>query len=277
MKRGQRHPIFGPTPSHADPGECFVLMPFTEKWSDNTWRAIRLALEDYKMNVSRADEMPGRIIMQDVWWAINSAGLIIADVTTKNANVFYELGIAHVQNKDVLLLSQFKSKEDVPFDIVPFRRIDYEPTRKGYVILRTGIQKALQKRGAFFVPLPPAVTIQRADKRLDPRISAYLGSWKGAWTGDKEGQLLHVLVVEKVEPSRAHVIYAWGDKPESNIRGAYRRLTGIIQSNQLRLEWPGVKIRYWFSKSHEVLHALREDSDGTFQAILRKVPSRGRK
>jgi hypothetical protein len=225
------------------------------------------------MNVSRADEMHGRIIMEDIWKAINSAGLIIADVTTKNANVFYELGIAHVQNKDVLLLSQFKSKEDIPFDIFPFRRIDYEPTRKGYDILRDKILKALQERGVLRVPLPPTVKIQRADKMVDPRIKAYLGSWRGPWTGDKEGQLLHILVVEKVEPSNAHVIYAWGDKPESNIRGGYRHLTGIIQNNQLRLEWPGVKIRYWFSASHRVLHALREDSDGTFHAILRKLRS----
>ncbi len=247
-------------------------MPFTEKWSEKTWRAIRLALKDYKIKVSRADEMGGKIIMQDVWWAINSAGLIIADVTTNNANVFYELGIAHVQNKDVLLLRQSKSKGDVPFDIVPFRRVDYEPTREGYVLLQGEILGALQKRGAFFVPLPPKVRIQRGDKRIDPTIKAYLGSWQGIWTGDKEGQLLHILVVEKIEASKAHVIYAWGDKPESSIRGAYRHFTGTLRGSQLRLEWPGVKIRYWFAKSHQVLHALRKDSDGTFHAILRRSP-----
>ncbi len=268
MKRRQRHPIFGPTPSHTDPTKCFVLMPFTEDWSKGTWRAIQLAVKDYNMHAIRADETPGKIIMEDIWKEINSAQLIIADVSKQNPNVFYELGIAHVLNKDGLLLSQ--TKEVVPFDVFPFRRIDYEPTRNGYARLRANIVNALQKRGTLFVPLPTDVKIDTG-KTVDPELRSYLGSWQGAWTGDKEGQLRHILVVQKIELRKAQVIYAWSDKPTSNIHGGYRKFTGVIRNSQLRIKWPGVKIRYWFSGSFQVLHALRVDSDGTFHAVLRKM------
>lgn len=48
----------------------------------------------------------------------------IADVTTKNANVFYELGIAHTLGKDVILLHQ-KNSGKIPFDIITRRYLEY--------------------------------------------------------------------------------------------------------------------------------------------------------
>jgi nucleoside 2-deoxyribosyltransferase len=48
--------------------------------------------------------------MQDVWNHINKARIIIADLTTRNPNVFYEVGIAHALGKDVILLTQNLSR-----------------------------------------------------------------------------------------------------------------------------------------------------------------------
>src|SRR5439155_20198182 len=68
------------------------------------------------MVCSRADDLPiGRSILERILTGIRSAELIIADLTGKNANVFYELGLAHTQTKNVLLLTQ--DANDVPFDL----------------------------------------------------------------------------------------------------------------------------------------------------------------
>jgi hypothetical protein len=65
----------------------------------------------------RADDIfaPGNYITENIWKLVNRSALLIADVTNKNPNVFYELGIARTVGRDVILISQ--KKEDVPFDI----------------------------------------------------------------------------------------------------------------------------------------------------------------
>jgi len=55
------------------------------------------------------------MIMQQIWVYILNARVLIAELTGKNPNVFYELGLAHAQGKDVILLTQ--SINDVPFDL----------------------------------------------------------------------------------------------------------------------------------------------------------------
>jgi len=62
--------------------------------------------------------------MQSVWEGINRARLIIADLTGRNPNVFYELGIAHTLGKPVIMLTQ--SMDYVPFDLRHLRCIVYQ-------------------------------------------------------------------------------------------------------------------------------------------------------
>ncbi len=69
------------------------------------------------------------VVMEDIRNAIASADLILADLTGQNANVFYEIGIAHTLQKPVLLLSY--SIEDVPFDFRHRRVLPYEYTPMG--------------------------------------------------------------------------------------------------------------------------------------------------
>ncbi len=54
---------------------------------------------------------------------------MIADLTGQNANVFYELGLAHAISKDVVLVTQ--SMEFVPFDLKSIRCIVYQYTPSG--------------------------------------------------------------------------------------------------------------------------------------------------
>jgi hypothetical protein len=62
--------------------------------------------------------------MDQVWSGINNAKVLVAELTSKNPNVFYELGIAHALQKPVVLISS--NEEDVPFDLKHIRVIYYE-------------------------------------------------------------------------------------------------------------------------------------------------------
>lgn len=96
------------------PGTCFVLMPFAKEF-DLVYETIEQSLRGI-MVCTRADDLRiGKPILERVLRGIATAELIIADLTGRNPNVFYELALAHTRTKDVLLLAQHI--EDVPFDL----------------------------------------------------------------------------------------------------------------------------------------------------------------
>lgn len=120
---------------------CFILMPFTEKWSDRLYKEIKKIVENNGFSCSRADDLYGQNILEDIWIAINESSCIIADITTKNPNVFYEIGIAHTLGKKVILLTQAVS--DIPFDFKNYRLIIYEDNVDGFGKLNQELPKYL--------------------------------------------------------------------------------------------------------------------------------------
>jgi hypothetical protein len=118
-------PAFPSIEYEIDPALVFVLMPFTEKWSDDVYLMIRQASENLPLRIQRADDIfaPGNIV-NDIWKMINRAGLIIADISVHNANIFYELGLSHTIGKKVVLIRQSHG-EKAPFDLALWRYFEY--------------------------------------------------------------------------------------------------------------------------------------------------------
>ena len=117
----------------SESGQAFVLMPFADRFHQ-VYDTIQHTLEgtELNFNCTRADELfGGGHIIEDVLRCIGKAEVVIADVTSKNPNVFYELGITHMVKdvEKVLILTQ--NVEDVPFDLRPFRCIVYEQSSAG--------------------------------------------------------------------------------------------------------------------------------------------------
>ena len=75
---------------------CFVIMPFGG-WLDDYYETIyRPAIQAAGLEPHRADDLyrPSTIV-NDIWAYTRRAKLLVADLTGKNPNVFYELGLAH--------------------------------------------------------------------------------------------------------------------------------------------------------------------------------------
>lgn len=123
-------PVFQSRIARVDESLCFVLMPFSTDWSRRVYENLfRPAIEEAGYQCKRADESGGQIVAESIWTDINQAGLIVADLTNKNENVMYEIGIAHTVGKPVVLLSQ--DEIDPPFDIGHHRVHVYEDTSAG--------------------------------------------------------------------------------------------------------------------------------------------------
>jgi hypothetical protein len=103
---------------------CFVLMPFDKSFNDIYEYGIKGACEDAGVYCERVDEQIFMGSMLDrIFNQISRADLLIADMTGRNPNVFYEVGYAHALGKTVVLLTQ--RSEDIPFDLKHFPHIVY--------------------------------------------------------------------------------------------------------------------------------------------------------
>jgi CheY-like chemotaxis protein len=94
----------------------FVLMPFSEDFTDVYHLGIKPAIEDSGLFCQRVDEQHFTdSILERVLANIKFARFIVAEMTGKNPNVFYEVGYAHALGKPVIFLTQ--NSEDIPFDL----------------------------------------------------------------------------------------------------------------------------------------------------------------
>lgn len=107
---------------------CFVMQPFEGHLGDYFESIYKPAIEQAGLHALRADaEIFGTgKIMDQIWRGIRSADVLVAELTTKNPNVFYELGLAHALEKPVVLVSS--NQEDVHFDLRHIRVILYDQT-----------------------------------------------------------------------------------------------------------------------------------------------------
>lgn len=99
----------------------FVLTPFHPRF-EKTYDLISSVCNKVGLKCSRGDEQFIRGgVLPHILKELTSASIVIANIDGRNPNVFYELGIAHALDKDVILISS--SIEDVPFDLKSQRLI----------------------------------------------------------------------------------------------------------------------------------------------------------
>ena len=118
----------GPRVTVAEGTTSFVMQPFSGHLGTYYEAIFKPAIKQAGLTPVRADDdifATGKI-MDQVWRGIRQAKVLVAELTSKNPNVFYELGLAHALEKPVILVSS--NQEDVPFDLRHIRAIFYDQT-----------------------------------------------------------------------------------------------------------------------------------------------------
>lgn len=113
----------------------FIIMPFNDRTlAKNYVEYIKIPLEKKGFSVKRGDDFnESHNIFEAIKKAITEANIIITDLSGDNPNVFYELGIAHQQEKYVIQVCQ--SDNEVPFDVSHLRTIFYKNSPDGFTKL----------------------------------------------------------------------------------------------------------------------------------------------
>lgn len=104
---------------------CFMMMPFGQ-WNDIYYKEIYFpAIRDADLEPVRGDGIfTSGSVVEQIWEEIEKSKVLLADLTGKNPNVFYELGLAHAISKPVVFTAG--SIDDVPFDLRHLRVIIYD-------------------------------------------------------------------------------------------------------------------------------------------------------
>lgn len=130
----------------------FVLMPFDPAFDDLYTFGIKGAAEEAGAYAERVDEQVfAEGMLERIFNQISKADVIVADMTGRNANVFYEVGYAHALGKIVLLLTQ--RADDIPFDLKHRAHVVYggsiETLKKELTPrIRWGVEEAAKGRAA---------------------------------------------------------------------------------------------------------------------------------
>ena len=109
--------------------KCFVISPIGEPESETRKRSDQILkhvisppLLECGYTATRADQIsePGMITSQVIQHIVDDE-LVVADLTDRNPNVFYELAIRHAIRKPLVQL--IKRGEQIPFDVAGTRTI----------------------------------------------------------------------------------------------------------------------------------------------------------
>ena len=112
--------------------KCFAIMPFSkaysltkEQWTEVFEHKIKSAVEESGFGYEcERYELRRANITKAILQEINSAHLVIADLTGKNPNVLWELGVRHTLSKRTILIAQ--DKKFLPSDLRDYPIILYK-------------------------------------------------------------------------------------------------------------------------------------------------------
>jgi hypothetical protein len=98
--------------------KCFVIQPFDRDVFDRRYKdTFKPAIEEAGFEPYRVDEDPGvQIPIEEIEKGIREAAVCFAEITTDNANVWYELGFAIACGKPVVMVCE-RSRPKFPFDV----------------------------------------------------------------------------------------------------------------------------------------------------------------
>ena len=252
---------------------CFVVMPFDSLYQTEYEKTIQPTLEELNIKCIRGDEIYSQQrIMDDIWNSIRSCRFVIAELTGRNPNVLYEVGLAHAIGKPVIIMT--RRAEDVPFDLKDLRYLFYdindphwgENLKKG---LKTLIQKVIEN---------PSIEnylsgISKIDKAEFPKIVAKThhqknkerksfldvsGEWSGSWNSSGKHNVILQLSQDKDELSAVANITFYTNKKVSVVQ---QIMNGKINGLKIRL----LGVNYTYIQRGESDDYLMDTFDLTYK------------
>ena len=140
------------------PLRCFLAIPYVEDFK-RVREAIQNGARQAGFRPISFDEPHSRDPSSSLAAELARADCVIADVTHARPNVFYELGLAQAMGKPLFILSQDLTPQNVPFGLLEFDLLTYEPSPSGLEELKERLWGNLSSVS------PPRTAIRRSQLR----------------------------------------------------------------------------------------------------------------
>jgi hypothetical protein len=139
------------------------------------------------------------------------------------------------------------------------------------ILMLIGLALVLTALGSAQPALPPNVRVAQPPDNLPPEVAGLAGVWDGA-----PGQVFpSQLVVERVHPECADILYAWGDHPNGEFTAGWTRTRAkILPGGKLYWRRPG-DFTFELSEDFTALVGKRGPASWAATIVLRRSPRGG--
>lgn len=97
---------------------CFVIQPFNEEFDKLFEEVYAPAIRDAGMEPYRVDQQPHvSVPVENIEAGIKTSDACLADISTNNPNVWYELGFAIANGRPVVIVCSDERDGPLPFDV----------------------------------------------------------------------------------------------------------------------------------------------------------------
>jgi hypothetical protein len=244
---------------------CFVVMPFESLFDTEYERVIKPAVEEVGLECLRADEIFGKPrLVDDIWRSIRSARVIVAELTGRNPNVLYEVGLAHAVRKPVIIIT--RTKDDVPFDLGALRYLFYDTNdpqwgtnlKKGLVAL---LKAVLEEKGMseYLEGIAPSEglklhrleKVSTSEKTKEENLANISGLWRGGFGGENRPKHICAMNVDQQGHNLSvnmTITYEEEDEEGRAVTSVVQEtFTGSISENNIKL----TGVNYFFVQKGE--------------------------
>ncbi|MCK9419820.1 MAG: hypothetical protein M0R70_10630 [Nitrospirae bacterium] len=124
----------------------FMVIPFSDEVAMSAYQhSTKPTVESFGFRIQRADEIfSANPVFDDIITAVEQSSIVIVDISGRNANCFYELGVAHTLKRNRTIMITHDEYSDIPFDVAHFRILKYENTIEGKAKYEENLKKTLQ-------------------------------------------------------------------------------------------------------------------------------------
>lgn len=261
--------------------ECFIIMPISdvEGYAQGHFKhvyenIIYPSCEMAGYQAVRADEVKAtNLIHLDILKKLIDAPIAICDLSTRNPNVLFELGIRQAFDKPVVLIQEAGTPKI--FDIAPLRYLEYSKEMRYHDVLRSQneLKEAIEATAAAD---GDAGNVNSIVKLLALNNAAKIPQLKGG----KEGLALEVLQAEmrEVRKLMEMTLYERNRQPRRNSITAieYERISStlekLLDSKRVSPHERMDKLHMLMRETEEVMMRCEEKSDHMhFRHLLERI------
>ena len=165
---------------------CFVIQPFDEENDRRYEEVYKPALQDAAVTPYRVDRDPSVAVPIDsIENKIKESDIFLADITTHNPNVWYELGFAFATGRPVVMICEGAAFAKLPFDIQHRLVVQYSTSSPtDFERLRKDVTNRIVARLNDATPSAPDAdtgTAQESSRQLSQRVKD--------WEAEKAGYI----------------------------------------------------------------------------------------